>query len=195
MSTTHFTFDLETLGIRQTSVVLSIACVPFQFENPKPFKELVKAGFYAKLSVEDQVRKYGRTIDDDTVAWWKSQGPEAKAILKPSDDDLPMKTALKQLRQWLDSQDVSRDSYMWSRGNSFDFGKIEDMYANIGEKEPYNPFRVRDIRTMIDCLTGSTNGKAKAQSDRTGFVAHNALHDAANDSATMTDIFQALAGE
>ncbi|ASD50425.1 exonuclease [Acidovorax phage ACP17] len=190
---THLCFDTETLAITPNAVVLSIAVVPFQFENPVSFRQLVKGGFYAKLSVEDQVRKYKRSIDPDTVAWWKAQGAEARAVLKPSDEDLTLEELVQEMGAFIKASGYSwKKSYVWSRGNTFDFGKIESMYGNLGLKEPYNTFMQRDIRTMIDCLTGSSNGKAKPQGERDGFVAHNCLHDAANDAATMTEIFQAL---
>lgn len=191
---THLCFDTETLGKSPNAVVLTVACVPFEFENPKSFKELVRGGFYVKLSVEDQIKNYGRSIDADTVKWWKDQGADAKKILAPSDMDVPMAKGLRAMSKFISQQNLEEwNSWLWSRGNLFDFGKLESMYADIDEKEPYNGFMQRDIRTMIDCFCGTTTGKIKPMGDRTGFIPHNALHDAANDAATMIEIFQSIA--
>lgn len=192
--TTHLCIDTETLGIEPNAVVLTIGCVPFDFENPRSFKELVKDGFYVKIDVADQIRNYKRSTDPDTIGWWKNQGADAKKILAPSEYDVPMDKALRALTRFIEASEYRyKESWVWSRGNLFDFGKLESMYTSIGQKEPYNGFMQRDIRTMIDCFCGTTNGKIKALGSRDGFIAHNALHDAANDAATMIEVFQSIA--
>lgn len=41
----HLMFDLETLGFSHNSVILSIACVPFAFEEPTNFKALLNSRY------------------------------------------------------------------------------------------------------------------------------------------------------
>lgn len=191
---THFVFALKTLGILPNSVCLSLGIVPFQFENNTNFKELVNSGFYVKLDVKEQIQKYKRTVSDDTMHWWKKQGEDAKKILKPSSRDVCLEEAMENLWEFLLSNNYDpRNSYLWSRGNLFDFGKMESIFHDLGMKEPYNGWKVRDIRTMIDCLCGVTNGKIKPLGPREGIIPNNALHDAANDAMTMIEVFQSLA--
>lgn len=191
---THFVIDTETLGVYPDAVVLSLAIVPFEFENLRgSFMDYVSSGLSLKLSVEDQIRKYGRKIEPETMQWWKEQGDEAKAILKPSGRDKTVQDALDAFDEFLENNGYEpKESWLWSRGNLFDFGKVESLYRKAGRPEPYVHYMVRDIRTMIDCFCGTSRGRIKPLGEREGFILHNALHDAANDAMTMTEIFQQM---
>lgn len=192
---THLVFDIETLGLRENTVVTTLACVPFRFEEPKPFAELTRDGFYVKFDVKEQIQKYRRTTDQSTLDFWKKQPKEARAMsIEPSAHDVQMAVGLEMLRDWIKTTPYTwNESYVWSRGTYFDFPKIESMYANISAPCPFNTWRIRDIRTMIDCLTGATNGQYNLRDGvPNGFVKHNALHDAALDATVMTEIFQSL---
>lgn len=192
--TKHLMLDLETVGILPNSVVLSIGCLPFSFEEPKSFDEYLEDGFFCKLDVEDQIRNYGRKIDKDTLDWWKQQSPEARVSLKPSKTDIPLAEALRGLDAFIRSCKLSDESWFWSRGNLFDFGKIESMCNNVGMPMPHNPFMERDVRTMVDCFAGTTNGKIKVHLP-SNFVSHHPLHDCAKDVMMMTNIYQSMMNE
>lgn len=194
----HLSIDTETLGLRENTVVLSIGVAAFQLvpgaENN--YEKYIRNGFHVKLSIKDQLANYKRTIDPDTVAWWKQQVPEAQKIVKPSEDDVDMATGLHLLNDWIKRSGYRwKESFVWSRGTYFDFPKIEHMYHQAGVKCGFNTWKIRDTRTMIDVLTGSENG----QYDPVGgtprtFLKHDALHDAAMDAYRMVEIFNLAAG-
>lgn len=193
---THLNFDLETLGKKSSSVVLSLACVAFTFEDDTPYSQYVLDGFYIKFDPIEQLRM-GRTTDQDTINWWKEQSEEARGVTKPSKDDVSVEKGLAMLREYINGTKYEwKNGYCWCRGNYFDFPMIEDLHEQVGAKLPFNTWKIRDIRTMIDVLTGSDRGKYELRGGvPKEFVAHHALHDTALDIMRMKEIFQSMSGE
>ena len=65
-----FMFDVETLGKRSNSVILSMACTWFDPET-KPKPETLRGNtFFAKFSVSDQIQRLKRESDKSTIEWW-----------------------------------------------------------------------------------------------------------------------------
>lgn len=187
----HIGFDIETLDIIPHSTILSIAAVAFTFEEDVGFEEYKRGGLYLKLNPIEQM-KAGRTIDQGTIKWWKSQGPIAAKILQPSKDDVSMQQAMEQIKDWIKGSGYDfRESYIWTRGLNFDIPIIEDLFKTNSVPLPYNTWKTRDIRTYIDVLTGSTNGKYElVDTVVNGFVAHCALDDIAMDVMRMKEIYK-----
>lgn len=197
MAVDHLLFDIETLGKRENTVVLTLACVPFTFEDYVPYATRVRTGFYVKFNAEEQIKKYHRSICKDTIAWWKEQSREAReAALFPSDEDASMIDGLDALAQYIKTTKYDwKKSYVWARGTYFDFPKIESMYDMAGINMPFNTWRIRDVRTYIDILTGVDDGKYELKKGLPStFVAHNCLHDAVRDVASMVEIFATASG-
>lgn len=187
----HLIFDLETLGKKSSSVILSLACVVFRFEDDEGFDDYIKSGFYVKFNPIEQL-KSGRTTDKDTITWWKSQEPSARKITMPSDDDVSVKEGLTKLVEYIRKSGYDwKHSYCWSRGNYFDFPIIENVFEQYGIALPFNIWKIRDIRTMIDVMTGSGNGDYELKNGYPkNFIKHNCLHDAAIDIMKMKEIFK-----
>lgn len=189
---THLLFDTETLGTYPDAVVLSIACVPFVLEVHTYFSELVAAGFYVKLNVQEQIKSYDRTVENGVVKWWKTQPKEVfDSMVRPSPEDVNLKEGLTLLNKFVSGikgYEFNR-SYVWSRGNNFDFPILKSLY-NVAEMGiPYNDWRVRDVRTAIDIMAGTDNGQYQLRFGGDGFIAHNPLHDAAMDAARLNELF------
>ena len=186
----NFIFDIETLAVKpRSAVILSIGAVCFDYEHPKTFEELTKSGFYVKCDVREQLA---------AMAWWKKQSDEAKKVLSPCIADRKMFQALAALNQWLtfhNKYDFEKD-LIWSRGAAFDFPKIEYQCDNNGGTPNLNYWKVRDIRTFVDTLAGSTSGTFPIdESLLPGFVYHDPLHDAAKDAVIMQFLHQQLFGD
>lgn len=193
MTLKHIVFDTETLGIRENAIVLSIGAVAFELEpgTKNDYDRYILDGFHVKFSIKDQLHTWKRSVDEGTVEWWKGQSEEAKKILKPSPNDVTMAEGLTQLNDWIKSIDGYKwnSSYVWSRGTYFDFPKMESMYHQAGVKCGFNTWKIRDVRTYIDILTGVDNGKYEPDRQPENFIAHDALHDAAMDAYRMVEIF------
>ena len=61
--------DIETLGTRETSVILSIGAYTKV--------DGIEKSFYVSISQDSQFR-FDRTVDRDTVSWWDKQDPDVK---------------------------------------------------------------------------------------------------------------------
>jgi len=68
-----FIFDVETLGKRSNSVILSMAAIYFDPDTKPSPQELRDSAFFAKFSVVEQVKQYGREMNQPTMDWWKKQ--------------------------------------------------------------------------------------------------------------------------
>lgn len=186
--------DLETLGLRENTVVLSLGVAAFRLdaESTNDFDRYIETGFHVKFSVKDQMQTWNRSTDASTIEWWKKQDKEAQKIVKPSVEDVTMADGLAMFTDWVKSIDYRwGKSYTWTRGLAFDIPKVEHMYYQAGMKLPFNSWMARDTRTFIDILTGVSNGQYEPDGGfPKNFLKHDALHDAAMDAYRMTEIFQ-----
>src|ERR1700722_6693575 len=111
----NYILDVETLGIESTSIVLSIALVPFEIAGDElpTFQDLCSNAHFFKLSQKDQINK-GRGSCDDTIAWWSRQSKEAqKTSYTPSNADLDPEYALAEIRSIVDP----KKDILWQRGS------------------------------------------------------------------------------
>lgn len=192
----HFVFDLETLGVFDNSIVLSMACVSFELDkNEVPVSYFLENSFFCKFSVKEQMA-LGRDVEQSTLDWWKKQDKEVfKANCMPSFSDVSIKEGIRGLETYLKNEDYDwKTSFLWSRGIGFDFPKIESLCKNIGFKVPFNTFKARDIRTYFDILSGSLDGYGdfKDLEELKGLNFHNALDDCVAEVIRMKKLFLTL---
>lgn len=102
-------FDLETLGVTASAVILSVGAVKFDLDTD----EIDDAGFYASISIEDQL-SYNRKIDESTLVWWLGQSREAQAVFHEPKQLLA--DVLDSLTEWLGHN----KRCVWSNGADFD---------------------------------------------------------------------------
>ena len=89
--------DLETLGVEPDSVVMTLGAIKFDpFSNTEPHTPL-----YLRGDVEEQSEQYGRSIDDNTLAWWSKQ-PQAiqDEAFGEHADRVTVQEMLRQLNKW-----------------------------------------------------------------------------------------------
>ena len=68
-----FCFDVETLGVESTSVILSYAIVYFDPDTRPSYQQLLDKTLFVKLDAKDQIKNYKRTVSKDTIDWWSKQ--------------------------------------------------------------------------------------------------------------------------
>jgi hypothetical protein len=146
----NFVFDVETLDIESTAIVLSAAIVYFDPTEDVTFDELIERTCYVKFSIEEQ-KQVGRSTSSDTVDWWKRQGPDIqKLCLFPSPKDLSVKVGLHRLRDYVKVNGDS-NSFVWARGS------LDQMVIESLSRQFDLPTMVRynmwcDVRTGIRLL-------------------------------------------
>lgn len=180
-------YDFETLGQDQRkSVVLSMAALPFTearfvSDNPYTYEELLYSAKYIKFDAQEQVTKYGRTIDKDTLEWWSKQPPEARKSLTPSKDDVSVVELYPFIMDLLD--DPKNAKKVYTRGNTFDPMFLQYLLEDIGQKDPFPWWCVRDTRSMIEGMSYGSDIKNSFMPDelKEVFVHHNPIHDISMD--------------
>ena len=188
-------YDFETLSREpREGVVLSLAVLKFDetkyLNAPYDYMELVDSCLYLKFDVTSQVKKYGRKIDKDTLKWWESQGPSAKAVLKPSQDDLQITELYDRMLTYIGTN-VDK---VYTRGNTFDPMFLDSLLRDTGKPELYNWHAIRDTRSMIEGMSfGMLLKNNYIPSSLQGrFVPHDARHDIAMDVMRMQYLAQAI---
>ncbi len=187
-----FMFDIETLGVESTTVVLSAGIVYFDpnEDDELSYEDLVARGLFVKFNAKEQVTEYSRTITKSTLDWWGKQGKwQQQTSLDPdADNDLTVVDGFKVLHKYINKYLKGKSwetEIMWARG-SLDQMAIDSL-ANKAGVDPIAPFnRWRDVRTAVDMLTGSTNGYCKvADLDWDKVAKHHPVHDCALDALML----------
>lgn len=152
--------DLETLDTLPSAVILSIGACEFDLDGPIAGRQ-----FYRVLSLPQQLSR-GRTTSDDTLAWWREQSDEARAVFAAP--TVAPVVALQDFAAFVHGMDR-----LWSNGANFDGVLLTSLYHSFGMGVPWKFWQERCHRTLTDIyysLFGT--GRPKKQ------VAHNALADA-----------------
>lgn len=156
--------DIETLGTRPGSVIVSIGAVPFD-----PVAGTIgEGGFHVHIDWAD-AQRCGLRIDAETVGWWLQQSDGARLSLM-SIDAQSLASALADLATlW----DTNRAIHPWSHGAGFDVVLLESAYFACGRKAPWQYNRVMDCRTIY-----ALAGVKPKDFFEPGATVHNALDDA-----------------
>src|SRR5574343_1028461 len=80
-------FDIETLGTKSNSVILSIAAIEFDINTSKTNKE-----FYKIIDLEDSLSYKDFKIDASTLIWWINQTKKAKKVFENKNADTVFST-------------------------------------------------------------------------------------------------------
>jgi len=156
----HGMIDIETLGVDPECVVLTIGGIKFN-----PFSEAEPhTGLYLRCNVDEQT-ELGRTIDENTLAWWGKQKPKIRDEALSDDDRVTLNEVTKQINKFCVGLD-----YIWCQGPTFDFTILQNLYKTIGKPVPWNYWQIMDSRTLFKLMP--KDPRKEIQSDL-----HNALAD------------------
>lgn len=179
----HFCFDIETLSIESTAVILSAAMVWFDpADTNVTYEQLVDRCTYVKFDAREQ-KTLGRHVSKDTLTWWEKQGDMIKKLcLYPSPRDKSAVDGLTVLNKYF-SDHGDPKSFIWVRG-SMDQPAIASLAKVVGLPEiaPYNNWM--DTRTAIRLLkeTSSWTGYCQIPGfDQDRVDKHNPIADIALD--------------
>lgn len=145
--------DCETLGTAADSVILSIGAT----------NNVTKEDFYAEIDSKGQCC---RTIDIDTVRWWKSQSIEMP------NGTIPLEVALHDLVGyiWRTRDYECNPLEIWANGTDFDIALLNNAYTQCGIQPAWKYNEVRDFRTMRKMFPEVQSPERQAE--------HHALADA-----------------
>lgn len=158
--------DLETIGTRPGCAVLSIGAVFFSSTLP----QWKGPTFYAPIRA-GSCQSIGLHEDQDTLAWWAKQKPEARLVWDEIKGAAPVHTVLAQFSEWmLNNAADPRTVQLWGNGADFDNPILSAVYSAALLPQPWGAFHGRCYRTLKSLNTG-------VRLVRSG-THHNALDDA-----------------
>lgn len=179
--------DIETLSTQVDATVLSIGICLFDDEKEQPFLDIVANGL--ELFFERKCAQKNRHVMPSTVQWWEEQGEEARRCLYPEEviDPREFHTYLQAFcdKNELNYNWLLRDCRWFTRGPHFDIAIMDSLFSEFNITSPWKYFKVRDIRTWLECHGLPDNLKLN---EPEGMIAHNALHDAAFDAWMMQQV-------
>lgn len=165
--------DLETMGTRPGSVIVSIGAIEFD-----PNSARLGRTFYQTCSLKSAVLN-GLFMDPDTVQWWLQQSDEARKEMFEAKGDL--KGTLVAFKHWLGHGEVR----MWGCGSDFDNTLLAEAYHRVGESVPWKFWNNRCYRTMKSLFPN-------VRLEREG-THHNALDDAIHQAKHLQLIMREIA--
>ena len=166
--------DIETLGTKSYSAILSIAAVEFDLDTGE-----FGNTFYVNVDKES-CKNVGLKTDDETVEWWNNQSKEAKESLEIHKETLDI--ALKMLRNFLKGKNYK----IWGNSARFDLGILANAFEIIGLEIPWIYKNERCVRTLV-----SFQPEIK---DKMNFIGtrHNALDDCIHQIKYCSEIWNHL---
>lgn len=152
--------DLETLGTRPYSAILSIGAVVFDLD-----KQAINSEFYCKIKLQSCF-DCGLTVDPATIDWWMGQSAEAREVFA-GEDRIHLVDALNDFAvEFINEKMVS----IWGNGADFDNVILTSAYERIGMPLPWKFYHNRCYRTVKSMFP-------EVKMERVGTY-HNALDDA-----------------
>lgn len=163
--------DLETLGVKHTSQILSIGAVHGTDI------------FYREIDAY-QYNPDDFTMCDSTIKWWTARGG-----FIPSQDLESPANAIAQFAGWVaDITDSDPDTEIWANSPTFDCAILRYHMSKLHISCPWNFWQERDVRTIKNAA------KALGIPLRGAPNPHNALKDARNQ-AELVHSFYFTVGE
>ncbi len=169
--------DLETLGTRADSVILSIGAVKFNLLSG----EMDDKAFYASVSIDSNHEVGPRHISESTVMWWLKQSAEAQAVFHGAKTTL--NSALEEFVNWIDHPDYR----IWSNGADFDIPMMVHALDTFGYEVPWKFY-------MTGCHRTEKSSPNAPRAQTQPKIAHHAMYDAIAQAEHLQLIWQAKYG-
>ena len=137
--------DIETLGNKVDSVMLSISAVQFDMATGKTGAE-----FHIDISPESCIEA-GLKMSADTIMWWMKQNEEARKMLTDVYDrgeSYLLAAALTEFNQWLRENTDTDKVELWGNSNRFDLGIICKSMDAVNVEPAWKHFNEKDVRTL-----------------------------------------------
>lgn len=177
MKKTNIMLDIETLGCKTTSAMLSIGAVMFDINTGE-----IQDCFHHYIDLQDCLN-YGLTVDASTIIWWLKQSDDArKAIYEQK--GMPLKYVLSQFTTYFNrcKELGGEEPQIWGNGASFDVSILQYAYEKLNMEIPWSFYNVRDVRTAVMYYP-----EVKANMEFEG-IRHDALDDCKYQIKYLTEI-------
>lgn len=157
--------DLETLGVCNNPVILSIGAVKFDSAG-------LGEEFYREIAVQS-CERVGLVKDQSTLDWWATQDPSLYAEATSGQQSL--ESVLTEFTAWL-----SEGCNIWGNGACSDNIWLKSAYSACGIPVPWGHWNDRCYRTVLALFPKTERVWPK--------VPHHALSDAIAQALTLISV-------
>ena len=179
-----YMFDVETLGVESTSVILSAALL--YYNEGDDYDTMIKNSLFVKFDVEEQRTVYKRTMMKETMEWWAKQHEHVRKVsFHPTKYDSSAEEGIQLIRDYVKKHG---NAQVFARG-SLDQMVIDSLTRQLDQELifPYNNWR--DVRTAVDLLCAtSKDGYCEVKHptfQRHNVIKHDPVHDCAYDAMML----------
>jgi len=137
--------DIETLGNKVDSVMLSISAVQFDLPTGKLGEE-----FHIDIDAESCVRA-GLNMSVDTIMWWFEQDEDARMKMVntyKSGETVQLAEALYKFNTWIEETFDTKKVMPWGNSNRFDLGIIAYSMQKCYMEPAWKHWNEKDVRTL-----------------------------------------------
>lgn len=192
----HIMLDIETLGTRGDSAILSIGGCVFTVgegatragdSEGSTFLVSIKPEFYEEFDPNNEYH-----VDPSTVAWWEQQGPAAKEALSINQVVTPGE-ALDRMDEFFQHHAFEKTfkldgDRMWANPTAFDAVILRHAASIERTSDNDVPWHYRQ-ETCMRTLMFLNQDKKFGDGDDT-LVAHRADHDAIKQARRVQEILR-----
>ena len=170
----HLMLDLETLGDKSFSIIVSLGAVVFNIYTA----EIINI-FYTPIDIDSSL-KFGFRPTGSTLKWWMNQNETArKKITAPG---LPINEAISQFDNFYKENNVN---YIWGNSAKFDIGLICDAYERVGMNIPWQFRNEMCYRTLNNLFP-------EIKKEFNYIPSHDPIEDCQNQIFILNKIFNKL---
>jgi len=138
----HVMLDLETMGKRSNSAIVSIGAVEFNINTNEIGDE-----FYSRINLQSCL-DVGLNVNGETIYWWLIQNEKARQEIAKGGESLHY--VLNEFKKWYKKLGDKHNIEIWGNSNRFDIGLLENAYTACGYHEmPWYFRNERDLRTLV----------------------------------------------
>ena len=166
----HLSIDIETLGTKPGSIILSVGLIPFTLREPVKGEN----ADYWRISVIDSLI-CGLVADEDTLEWWSKQTTLARKALEIG-EMRTLQSTWYRLEHVLKTHCTDK-CHVWMKGTSFDGVLLGVALEKVGAGVPWKYWQERDVRTICDGII---------EPERIG-THHNSADDAVHQAKWVRD--------
>lgn len=166
--------DIETMGVRPSSSILSIGAVEFN-------ETKLSGTFSVRISLQSCLDA-GLTVDASTIQWWMGQSEAARNTLLNA-----KATPLAEALSLLGAAFLWKNKPVWCNGLNFDLPILEHAHHVTGKHVPWEYYNGRDYRTVKNLFPKGLVQQVEVKPE----VAHDALQDAIAQAKTLQALWKA----
>lgn len=169
--------DIETLGNKPYSVILSIAAVVFDLKTGETFEKF-------NVSIDPQsCEESGLKLNASTVTWWLNQSKVAQLTFLNS-EKVHFASAMLSFKSFIES--IGTEFFIWSNSPSFDLSLLKNAFDTGLSVYPWQFWQEMDVRTITNLCP-----EFKQNHVWTG-VAHDPLTDCENQIQYLVKTYNHL---